>query len=524
MGDTVHTLSDNQTPRARLHGRIRARWRLYQLAGAEPEDLALVRAGRDWPDDGRGAAVSGSGTMPSPASSARAGWASSTPRATSACIVRSRLKMISSGPTTRPPASASGARRARRRASTIRTSSRSTTSAMTRATTCSSRWSCSRLALDQRLQKGPMSVSHAVPVALEILAALAALHARGVVHRDLKPSNVFLTPHVVKLSTSAWQSLEPEQALTRGESHGHRRLVGTPGYIAPEWVLGQVADTSSDLFAVGAILFEILAGRPAFGGLRRGGASRHRMRAPPALTGPPAVSAVDRVIRRALAKESGDRPESADEMARELRSIRIGDTGDVPAVAQVLTRLVVLPFRALRADPESDFLVFSLPHAIATSLSGTRFSSFPRPPSRRDFPGRRPTSGPLPRRPTSIAWSRERCSVRGEQVRAAVQLIEAPTGTLPASLTVQSSLGGRVPTSGRHRQARGPGTLASAGRPGNPDARRPARPAACTSFYLRAEELRRAMKGWCAPATCTSGASRSITSHRPGRTLAAATG
>ncbi len=297
--------------------------------------------------------------------------------------------------------------------------------------------------LDRRLQRGPMSVSQGVPVALDILAALAAVHARGVVHRDLKPSNVFLTPHGVKVLDFGVARPQPEQALTAAANlTGAGVLVGTPGYIAPECILGQAADTSSDLFAVGAILFEILAGRPAFAGrtvadVLRATVCDH----PPALTGHPAVSAVDRVIRRALAKESGDRPGSADEMARELRGIRIGDTGDVPAVAQVLTRLVVLPFRALRADPESDFLAFSLPDAIATSLSGTGSLVVRSSAVAARFAGETPDLKALAAEADVDRVVTGTLLRSGEQVRAAVQLIEAPSGTLLASLTVQSSLG-----------------------------------------------------------------------------------
>jgi hypothetical protein len=79
------------------------------------------------------------------------------------------------------------------------------------------------------------------------------------------------------------------------------------------------------------------------------------------------------VIRRALAKRPADRPSSAHEMAEELRAIRSVDGEDAPALAHALTRLVVvLPFRVLRPDPESDFLAFSVPDAISTSLSGHR--------------------------------------------------------------------------------------------------------------------------------------------------------
>ena len=103
---------------------------------------------------------------------------------------------------------------------------------------------------------------------------------------------------------------------------------------------------------------------------RRRGPARDVHEQPPALTGSPAVAAVDRVIRRALAKRPAERPASAEAMAEELRAMRGVDGDDTPALARALTRLVVLPFRVLRPDPETDFLAFSLPDAIATSLSG----------------------------------------------------------------------------------------------------------------------------------------------------------
>ena len=139
--------------------------------------------------------------------------------------------------------------------------------------------------------------------------------------------------------------------------------------MAPEQATGDPVDARCDLFAAGAILFEMLAGRPAFGGRTVVDvlhATLHEQ--PPALIGSSAVAAVDRVIRRALAKRPADRPFSADQMAEELRGVR--DASDeTPALAHALTRLVVLPFRVLRPDPETDFLAFSLPDAIATSLS-----------------------------------------------------------------------------------------------------------------------------------------------------------
>src|SRR5678815_1949606 len=114
----------------------------------------------------------------------------------------------------------------------------------------------------------------------------------------------------------------------------------------------------------------MLAGRPAFAGTTIIDVLHATMsEQPPALTGSPAIAAVDRVIRRALAKRPADRPPTADTMAEELRGVRGTDSDGTRALAQALTRIVVLPFRVLRPDPETDFLAFSLPDAIATSLS-----------------------------------------------------------------------------------------------------------------------------------------------------------
>ena len=140
--------------------------------------------------------------------------------------------------------------------------------------------------------------------------------------------------------------------------------------MAPEQITGEPVDNRSDLFAAGAILFEMLAGRPAFSGrtiVEIVHATRYEQ--PPALTGSPAVAALDRVIRRALSKRPADRPSTADEMATELRTAHALDSDATPTLARALTRLVVLPFRVLRPDPETDFLAFSLADAIATSLS-----------------------------------------------------------------------------------------------------------------------------------------------------------
>ena len=219
-------------------------------------------------------------------------------------------------------------------------------------------------------------------------------------------------------------------------------VLGTPRYMAPEQATGEAVDTRTDLFSAGAMIFEMLAGRPAFNGATAVAilhATLHEQ--PPALTGSAAVAAVDRVIRRAMSKRPGDRQASADDMAAELRAIGGAGADDTPAVAHALTRLVVLPFRVLRADPETDFLAFSLPDAISTSLSGRGSlivrSSATAARFAKDIPDfkvlaaeadvDRVVTGSLLR--------------SGDNLRVTVQLVEAPGGTLLASHSVQSSLG-----------------------------------------------------------------------------------
>jgi TolB-like protein/predicted Ser/Thr protein kinase len=224
--------------------------------------------------------------------------------------------------------------------------------------------------LASRLAKGPMPLAEALSTAIAILLALDAVHAKGIVHRDLKPSNVFLTPHGVKL-------LDFGLALPmEGGGSGGQRLtqtgffVGTPGYMAPEQWTGEEVGGKADVFAVGAMLVEMVAGVRAFRGERAAELMHSVLHdQPPSLTGGPAVEAVDRVIQRALGKRADDRP-AAGAMAEELRaSLALPGGGERPAAVHI-QRMVVVPFRPLRADPEIDFLPLGLADALTTSLRG----------------------------------------------------------------------------------------------------------------------------------------------------------
>ena len=228
--------------------------------------------------------------------------------------------------------------------------------------------------LSARIARGALPVAEAVQIELPILAALDALHRRGFVHRDLKPSNIFLTPFGAKLvdfglarSVALADPQGPTLAVTVPGT-----IVGTPQYLAPEQLLGQEVDHRTDLFAAGAVLYEMLTGQPPFGsGSRTWGQVFHAILTdhPPALGGAPSIAAVDRVVHRALQKNPAHRYDSAAAMADDLRSVLLVTESGQMARAHRLRRLIVLPFRVLRPDTETDFLAFSLADAITSSLS-----------------------------------------------------------------------------------------------------------------------------------------------------------
>jgi len=294
-----------------------------------------------------------------------------------------------------------------------------------------------------RLARGPLSCAEAVQISLAILAALQALHRRNLVHRDLKPSNVFLTPHGVKLldfglaRPIATSSSVTESALTLPGT-----IIGTPDYMAPEQVLGQTVDACADLFAAGSLLFAMICGKPPFAGdsLVR---VLHAITAeqPPTLGGSPAIVAVDRVIHRALSKNRDDRYQTADAMAQDLRAALLAADTGVAATARPMTRLIVLPFRILRSDPETDFLAFSLPDAITSSLSGLDSLIV-----RSSIVASRFAGGTQDLRTIAdeagVDIVLTGTLVRaGEQLRVTTQLVDAPDGTLIWTQTSQLPLG-----------------------------------------------------------------------------------
>jgi serine/threonine protein kinase len=295
--------------------------------------------------------------------------------------------------------------------------------------------------LSSRLERGTIALQAATKMMIEILEGLEALHQSHIVHRDLKPSNIFLGTQGVKL-------VDFGLALPLAESSGDVRLtrpgtlVGTPAYMAPEQWEGEDVGPATDLFACGALLFEMLTGRRAFAGESVASLCRAILHdQPPALTGGAEIEAVDRVIQRALAKRSSDRYPSARAMAEALGGAR-ADSDVTVRLGPVRTvrRLIVLPFRLLRPDSDIDFLSVSLPDAITASLCGLESLVVRSTRAVAQIDAAAPDLRALAQEAGVDVVLLGNLLRSGDRVRLQTQLVEVPAGTMIWSKTLQVAL------------------------------------------------------------------------------------
>ena len=174
--------------------------------------------------------------------------------------------------------------------------------------------------LRSRLARGPLPVDEAVDVARQIARGLAKAHKQGIVHRDIKPANLMLTGDVVKILDFGIAKLAGDVGITRtGEA------IGTPGYMAPEQALGRAVDHRADLWALGVVLYEMLAGRRPFPGEHEAAVLEeilHREPEPLASRRPEVSPELEEVVHRLLVKDPEGRCASADEVAGDLRALR----------------------------------------------------------------------------------------------------------------------------------------------------------------------------------------------------------
>jgi TolB-like protein/Flp pilus assembly protein TadD len=265
--------------------------------------------------------------------------------------------------------------------------------------------------LRERLGGGPLPVETAVSFGRALARALAAAHEKGIVHRDLKPENVFVTrdetPKVLDFGLARRDATGPvsETEQTASQITEPGTTLGTVGYMAPEQVRGLPAHAAADVFAFGAVLYEMLSGRRAF----RGASAIETLHAilkeePPPLSAirrdvPPNLEAV---VRRCLAKDPALRYASGRELASALDALAaaplappragrprvLAAAGLVvvalallaawrlarhpPAPAGRIASLAVLPLDNFSRDPEQEYFSDGMTEALIADLAQIR--------------------------------------------------------------------------------------------------------------------------------------------------------
>jgi eukaryotic-like serine/threonine-protein kinase len=266
--------------------------------------------------------------------------------------------------------------------------------------------------LRERMMKGPIQPNEAVDIAAQVASALCVAHRAGVVHRDIKPENIMLRPDgYVKVLDFGIAKLTQQETLGITTLLGAQlptqqsMMLGTTRYMSPEQAMAQQVDARSDLWSLGVVLYEMLAGRAPFEGETAADVMTAILgRDPPPLKHrvPLVPPALQRVVDRSLRKDPAERYQTAEEMLSELRAIKERTDGiaarnarwiGVAAVAALLAGLAlfyasrggrtsparapavtdksiaVLPLQNLSEDKENAFFADGMQDELLSNLS-----------------------------------------------------------------------------------------------------------------------------------------------------------
>jgi TolB-like protein/Flp pilus assembly protein TadD len=240
--------------------------------------------------------------------------------------------------------------------------------------------------LKEVIARGPVPEPRARDVAAQIADALAAAHQHDVIHRDLKPANVMLAPDGrAKLLDFGLALRCPSELTSRETTADVERglVVGTLAYMSPEQMLGRSVDERSDLYSLGVVLFEMLAGRPPFAATPATALINDVLNAPPVLPREwAATPELTQLVLALLEKDPARRPASAGEVSAGLRGASTSQaafaaTGPARAVATTAPRppigsIAVLPLANLAGEPEQEFFADGVTEAIIARLAQVR--------------------------------------------------------------------------------------------------------------------------------------------------------
>ena len=221
--------------------------------------------------------------------------------------------------------------------------------------------------LKERIARGPLALNDAIDIATQVGQGLAEAHGAGIVHRDIKPANLLVTKTgVVKILDFGLAKLAGTEGVTQTGT-----TVGTVAYMSPEQARGQEVDHRTDIWSLGVVLYEMLAGTPPFQGenlLSLSNAILEQEQA--SLTG--SSSSAQSVLTRALYKDRAQRFQSVTDLLGELRKLQSGsDAPTAVAAAQPdVPSIAVLPFADMSPGKDQDYFCEGMAEEIINALTG----------------------------------------------------------------------------------------------------------------------------------------------------------